>query len=199
LPAAIDQRRDGATPEHVEPTALQRESIICKIAHRGSENELAAEPRLHRVLIRGGYVREMPGLQRAQVRIDHFCSLILVFVFEVGHHAPTDESNKQHGSSERKPAQGHPSQAEADRTGCRKIRANLTAERNRRGFVKLRPLERGAKSLLSFQDRQAFGADLQVPFELRSAGGVQFAVEIAVKNGACLLTAHGWPPQVRAA
>src|SRR5258708_26799439 len=128
------------------------------------------------------------------MRIDHFRGLILVFVVEVGDHAPTNESDKKCRNSKRYPAHGRPSQAERNRHGSRETRANLAAERNGRGLVKLGSLERGAQSLLRFESCETLRAGFQVALKFGSAGGVEFPVEIAVKNGVRVLTAHGMPP-----
>ncbi len=60
--AAVNERSDGAPVKNVQAAPLQRESIIREITHGRREIEFAVEPRLYGVLIRGGYVREMPGL-----------------------------------------------------------------------------------------------------------------------------------------
>src|SRR6266481_5403219 len=133
------------------------------------------------------------------VRIDHLRDLILVFVVEVGDHAPTNESDKQDSSGHSEPAHWKEPKSKFGARGGGKTRTNLAAERNGRGLVKLGSLECGAQSLLRFESRKTLRAGFHVALKFGSAGGVEFPVEIAVKNGVRVLTAHGKPPEERPA
>src|SRR6266436_2141011 len=133
------------------------------------------------------------------MRIDHFRGLILVFVVEVGDHAPTNESDKQDSSGHSEPAHWKEPQSKFGARGGGKTRTNLAAERNGRGLVKLGSLECGPQSLLRFESCEPLRAGFQVALKFGSAGGVEFPVEIAVKNGVRVLTAHGMPPGERPA
>src|SRR5579862_609302 len=62
LVAAIDERRDRAIVEIIEPAAQKRKFRGGKIFDRRREIELAVEPRLHRVLIGRDHVLEMARL-----------------------------------------------------------------------------------------------------------------------------------------
>src|SRR5690349_23988893 len=71
LAPAVHERCDGLPADIVEPSADERESAAGKVVHGRREIELAVEPRLDRVLVRRGYVREMAGHERAHVARNH--------------------------------------------------------------------------------------------------------------------------------
>src|SRR5229473_2313467 len=199
LAAAIDERGDGAAAEDVETSSLQGESITRKITDGRREVELAVKPRLDSVLIGRGDVGEMVGLQRTQMGIDHFRGLIFAFLVAAGKEAPTHGCDEQESSGSSEPAHWQEPKSKFGARGGGKIRTNFAAKRDGRCRVKLRALEGRAQSLLRFESGKAIGAGFQVALKFRSPGGVQFAVEIAVKNGLRVLTAHGRPPAERAA
>ena len=54
---------------YIQAAALQWEAVGREIAHGRGEINLAVEPRLYGVLVRGNNIFEVAWLQRAQVRI----------------------------------------------------------------------------------------------------------------------------------
>ena len=69
LAARVDECCNGFPAGDIEPSADQREAIVCKVADRRSEIDAAVEPRFDGVLVGGFDIGEVAGLQRAEMRI----------------------------------------------------------------------------------------------------------------------------------
>jgi hypothetical protein len=52
--ALIDEHCDGVAINNIYAPTLQRETVVCEIAHRNSKPGSALEPSLHKALILGG-------------------------------------------------------------------------------------------------------------------------------------------------
>src|SRR5260370_35988910 len=63
----VDKRGDIAMIQIVQTAADQREAFVREVYDRRSEIEFAVEPRLHGVLVGGLNVKQVSGLQRANV------------------------------------------------------------------------------------------------------------------------------------
>ena len=63
----VNQRCYGVIIEVIKATANQRKTLAGKVCHRSREIELRIQPWLYRVLIGGGYIREMVGHKRTDV------------------------------------------------------------------------------------------------------------------------------------
>src|SRR6266481_5555854 len=70
LAARIDQSGDILAAENIQSPADERKSFIREILHRGNKGELAIEPGLDGVLVRGSHVGKVAGLQGANVSVD---------------------------------------------------------------------------------------------------------------------------------
>src|SRR5436189_3174 len=70
LATRIAERRDVLPAENIQAATDQGKTLVRKILHRRNESELAVEPRLHGVIVRGSNVGEMPRLQRANMGVN---------------------------------------------------------------------------------------------------------------------------------
>src|SRR5260370_8845715 len=90
----VDKRGDIAMIQIVQTAADQREAFVREVYDRRSEIEFAVEPRLHGVLVGGLNVKQVSGLQRANViRYDLLSEQIRVLASA---HAIRDPSNAEH-------------------------------------------------------------------------------------------------------
>ena len=72
LVAPIDQHRHRPVVHIVEPPADEGKLLCGEIAHRRRVVDAAVEPRLHRVLIGGEHIGQVPRLQRTNMVGDQF-------------------------------------------------------------------------------------------------------------------------------
>src|SRR5438094_10390201 len=68
----VGGRLDVLGGRNVQTSANQGKTVLRKVFHRRREVQLAVEPRFHGVLIGRRNVGEVPGLQRADMRVDEF-------------------------------------------------------------------------------------------------------------------------------
>src|ERR1041385_6442408 len=74
LAARIDEHSDVPPAQNIQATANQGKTVIGIIFDRRSEVELAIEPGLYGVLVRGSNIGEMAGLQRTDMSVNEFGS-----------------------------------------------------------------------------------------------------------------------------
>jgi hypothetical protein len=68
----VDEHCDGVAFNNIYPPTLQRETVVCEIAHRNSKTGSTVEPSLHNALIVGGDTVHLAWLLRAYERFDNF-------------------------------------------------------------------------------------------------------------------------------
>src|SRR5207247_5463635 len=68
--SSVNQRCHGPVIQIIQAAANQRKSLTGKIDNRRGKIELRVKPRLYRVLVRGGDLREMVGQERMDVASD---------------------------------------------------------------------------------------------------------------------------------
>src|SRR5579859_2736897 len=138
----------------------------------------------------------MSGLQRANMSIDDLGS---------GDVLRTSRSKNRQGKPRRrayqenrggysKPAPGGQTRVFHFRGGSFEFGANLFAQFQRSGFIKLSTLQRRAQGLRCSKSVGALPATLEVALELGGAHGIEFTIEIGMKEGPREITAHGAPP-----
>ena len=74
LAGAVDQGRHRLEPDHVDAAADEREALPGEVDDDRREGQLAVEPRLDRVVVRGGDVRRLRRHQGADMCADDLLS-----------------------------------------------------------------------------------------------------------------------------
>ena len=186
LAPAIHQGGNRPPTDHVEAPADQREALGSEVAHRDAEVDLALEPRFHRVLVGGDHVRQVPGLQRAQVGVDDLTA---------GIGAALDVRGGRHGNARRRGHQRDLTQqptreTPARRGGLAHAAQEPVLEAGRRIEAR-QPLSRGLsqrKELVLLPATSSAAAD--VGLELGHRTYVELVVHPGTDQTVCLGASH---------
>src|SRR5829696_3652033 len=101
LAAAVYQRRNRAVAKIFEPPALQRVSLLGEIVNRWREVQLAIEPGLHRMLVRGEHVGEVSWHEGPNVAGEHLVAECFTGG-TIGRDLPASGGDQHQGRRERK-------------------------------------------------------------------------------------------------
>src|SRR5437879_7622421 len=202
LATRIDERRDVLPAENIQAANDQGKTLVRNILHRRNKSELAVEPRLHGVIVRGSNVGEMPRLQRANMGVNDLggseggASCAIPGGTQPG--KPGNRSDEQNGGGNGKPTPGGNANGIRGSSCGIKSGTELLAKTNGSAFVKAAALKRRAQRFLRPKGGSAFAAGLEVALKFRGARGVQLPIQIAVEDRASEITTHGRPPEENA-
>src|ERR1700722_8512155 len=138
----------------------------------------------------------MSGLQRSQMGIDNLCGEHRFIVASTlnGDDSPAGvgNQNKYRGGGE--PSPGWSRRRDNDRTRRTGTGENFLAKWGRSLFIELRNVHGRSQRLESLECVDTNWTAFEVSFEFSGTQGIQLAIEVAMENGGCAATAHGWPP-----
>jgi hypothetical protein len=195
--ACIDQRGYILPTENIQAATDERKTLIRKILDGRDKSELAVEPGLDGVLVRRSDIHKVARLQGADVGVDDFGSgegRSRRTVLGPGPGIPGDSGNKEERGSNSQPAPNRNARSHGRRCSSIEISPDSLAQRYGGLFVKAGTLQGAAQSFLGSKCVGAFPAALEVAFEFRGTGSVQFAIQVAMQDCARNVTAHGRPP-----
>jgi hypothetical protein len=118
-----------------------------------------------------------------------YCFIVVATVN--GDDLPAWVGKQKKGSGDREPAPWRPSRDDPDKVRRTEVSENSLAKRGRHFLKELRKVHRRAQRFQGLERINALGASFEMTFEFGGTDGIEFVIEVAMKNGISPVTTHG--------